>query len=125
METQKSKGLEFGNEQFSKIPRNNESSQKKTRNQKTQSTTLKKNFGEIKGKKAPKIMETHNIKRLEIINEQSSFSQSDNESSLKKTQRPKNPRHPSGAPEKITSKILSLLNMSFGFLSKEISIYEA
>jgi hypothetical protein len=44
---------------------------------------------------------------------------------MKKTQRPKNPRHLSGAPEKITSKLLTLLNMSFGFLSKKISIYEA
>ena len=85
METQKNKWLEFVDEPFSKIPRNNESSQKKTHNKKTQSTTLKKNFGEIKGKKAPKIMETHKIKRLEIITEQSSNSQSDNESSLKKT----------------------------------------
>ena len=52
METQKNKGLELVDEQFSKIPRNNEFSQKKTHNQKTQSTTLKKNFGEIKGKEA-------------------------------------------------------------------------
>ena len=65
-------------------------------------------------------MEPHKTKELEINRPIAR-----NESSMKKTQRPKNPRHLSGAPEKITSKLLTLLNMSFGFLSKKISIYEA
>jgi hypothetical protein len=82
-------------------------------------------LGKSKAKKRLKLWKPRKIQGLEIITEQLSNSESDNESSLKKTQRTKNPRHLSGAPEKITSKLLTLLNMSFGFLSKEISIYEA
>ncbi len=71
-------------------------------------------------------MEPFKTKGQEIITEQPPNSQSDNESSGRnKTRRPKNARHPSGALEKISSKLLTLLNMSFWFLSKKISILEA
>ena len=82
-------------------------------------------MGKSKAKKRLKLWKPRKIQGLEIITEQLSNGESYNESSLKKIQGQKNPRHLSGAPEKITSKMLTLLNMSFGFLSKKISIYEA
>lgn len=70
-------------------------------------------------------MEAHKNRRLEFITEPLSKIQKNERNTLERIKTPNNPGLDLRIPEKLTSKLLVLLNLSLGFFSKKISVFEA